>query len=190
MKIDALDRIDFAIKRAETYFEAAKREDGRGAHSSAVLGIESIAQPITDEVQGKEGGGEKKGREDQEPGRPFHIVASLRDEHAPAGHRLLHAQTEKGQEAFENDYLGYQQRHVDDDRTKEVWNDVAQEYAGTAYAQRLGGLHIFLAFDRQCLAAHDARHVEPQDGSHRQEHQHEIAPEKHDQHDDEKDERQ
>ena len=55
-------------------------------------------------------------------------------------------------------------------------------------AQRLGRLHIFLPPDRQRLAAHDARHVEPQHRADGQEHQHEVAPEEHHQHDDEEDE--
>jgi hypothetical protein len=57
-------------------------------------------------------------------------------------------------------------------------------------AERHGRLHIFLALDRQGLAADDARHVEPQDRADGDEHEHEIAAEEHDQHDHEEDERQ
>ncbi len=57
-----------------------------------------------------------------------------------------------------------------------------------ATPKRFGRLDIFLALDRQGLAAHDARHVEPQDRAHRQEHQHEIPAEENHQHDDEEDE--
>ena len=55
-------------------------------------------------------------------------------------------------------------------------------------AERLGRLHVFLALDRQRLAAHDARHVEPFDGADGDEHQDEVPAEEHDQHDDEEDE--
>ena len=47
---------------------------------------------------------------------------------------------------------------------------------------------ILLALQRERLAAHDARHVEPSDGADGQEDQDEVAPEEDDQHDHEEDE--
>ena len=116
------------------------------------------------------------------------VLRAGRDQHAPAGHRLLHAEPEEGQEALQDDHLRHQQRHVDDDGAEQVGDDVAKQDAALPDAQRLGRRDIFLPPDRQRLAAHDARHVEPQHRADRQEHQHEIAPEEHHQHDDEEDE--
>ena len=56
------------------------------------------------------------------------------------------------------------------------------------HTQRFGRLHVFLPLEGQRLAAHDPRHVEPEHGADGQEHQHEIPPEEHHQHDDEEDE--
>ena len=55
-------------------------------------------------------------------------------------------------------------------------------------AERLRRLHIFLPFDRERLAAHDARHVEPQHRADGDEHQDEVSPEEDDEQDDEEDE--
>ena len=98
-----------------------------------------------------------------------------RDQHAPARHRLLDAEPEKGEEALEDDHLRHQQGHVDDHRSEQIGNDVAPENAGLStpsasaactYSCRL----IDSVWPRtiRAMSSHST-------AADRQEHQHEIA---------------
>src|SRR3989337_4594714 len=76
---------------------------------SAVLRVKRVTQTIADEVQGEERGGKEDGRKDNQPVGRWHVLGPLRNHHAPAGHGLLNAKAQIGQEAFENDDVGHQQ---------------------------------------------------------------------------------
>ncbi len=82
--------------------------------------------------------------------------------------------------------MRHEQGHVDDHGAEQVGDDVAEEDAGGRDAERARRLDIFLALDGEGLAADDARHVEPEDRAHGEEHEHEVAAKEDDQHDDEK----
>ncbi len=62
-------------------------------------------------IQGNERDDEKQRRIEQQPDAASMELAPLGDQHAPAGQRFLNAQSEDGQEAFEEDDLRNEQRH-------------------------------------------------------------------------------
>src|SRR5687767_12731422 len=66
--------------------------------SSAVLGVESIAQPVADEIETEQGDRQHDGRPEQRPGRDLHHFRALAHQRTPAGGRLLHAHAEEADE--------------------------------------------------------------------------------------------
>src|SRR6202030_2144008 len=157
---------------------------------STVLGVEGVAQPVADEVEAEQGGGEENGGEHQHPGRGLHLGSPVGDEHAPARVGLLYAEAEEGQEALDQDDLRDGEGHIHDHRADAVGDDMAADDLCGGDAARNGRLDELAALDRQCLAAHDAGRGEPFDGSNRHEDQHDVAAKKHHQQDHEEQERQ
>src|SRR3712207_6109341 len=151
------------------------RTERTGSAILAVLRIEGVAQAVADEVETEQGRDQENGGEDQHPSGVLNALGTLRDEHAPAGIRFLDAEAEEREEALEQDHLRHEERHVDDHGAEGVRDDVPAQDAAGFDAQRLGGLHVFLSLDGQGLAADDAGHIEPLDGAHCDEHQHEVA---------------
>src|ERR1700674_4337568 len=156
--------------------------------TSTVLRVEGVAQPVADEVEAEQGGREEDGREDQHPRRGFHLRRPFADEHAPARIGLLHAKTEERQEALDQDHLRNGERDVNDHRADGIGDDVAADDLGARHAACKRRLDKLPAFERQRLAADDARHGEPLDRPDRDEDEHDVAAEKHHQQDDEEQE--
>ena len=120
----------------------------------------------------------------------FDVGGALADQHAPACHRLLNAQAQEAQEAFQQDHLRHGQRHVDHDRPQRIGDDVAPDDRGGTDPAGPRRLDELLPLDAQRLAPDDARHVQPFDRPDRDEDQDDVAAEEHHQQDHEEHERQ
>ena len=131
VEIDALDRVEHRRRRVrKRTLQVADREDGRSSAISAILRVEGVAQAVADEVQAEQGRDEEDRRDRSasrwRPGCSWRPRRSARPRLVM---RLLHAEAEEGEEAFEQDDLRHEQRHVDDDRAERVGDDVAADDA-------------------------------------------------------------
>src|SRR5882724_10548646 len=137
--------------------------------NSAFLHVEGIAQPVAENIQGKQQHGQKSAGHQQYPRRRFHFARAFGDQSPQARVRFLDAQSEKAQEALEHDDLRHRERGVDDDGSDDVGDHVFDDDARGARPRRDRGLDEFPPANAQGLTAHDARHGEPAHRSDRQE---------------------
>src|SRR5882757_3998040 len=158
--------------------------------NSALLHVESIAQSVAEDIQGKQQHRQKSAGHQQYPGRRFHFACALGDQSPQARVRFLDAQSEKAQEAFEHDDLRHGERGVDDDGSDDIGDHVPDDDAGGARPRRDRGLDEFSPPNAQSLTAHDARHGEPAHRADRQEQQRFAAAEDDGQEYDEENQRQ
>src|SRR5262245_7775899 len=156
--------------------------------TSVVPRVERVAQPVTEEIEGEQRRDKEDRREDEHPWRRLDRGGALRDKRAEAGQRLLHAQSEEGEEALEQDYARHQDRDEDHHRANRVGNNVPADDRPRVQAHRFRGEHELALLQGQRLAAHDARHVQPFDGADRDEDEDEVAAEEDDQQDHQEDE--
>src|ERR1700744_2916075 len=98
--------------------------------------IESVAHAFADDTQGEENRREQRRRKEQHAWRIFNIARAIGNERAEAGHRLLHAEAEKGKKALEQEDPGGDESQIGDDRTDKIGDDMAYEYAAGARAER------------------------------------------------------
>ena len=110
-------------------------------------------------------------------------AGTLRDQHAPARLRLLHAQAQERQEAFQQDHLRHQQRGRHRHRAERVGHDVPEDDAGRAEPEGAGRPDEVALAQRQGHGAHHAGHVEPFHGRDRHQHEQEARAEEHQQQD-------
>src|SRR5690606_13304614 len=72
---------------------------------SAILRVEGVAQAVAHEEEAEKGDDEEEQRKCQLPQRAvIHRAGAFRDQRAPRGQRLLHAETEETDEAFGQDH--------------------------------------------------------------------------------------
>ncbi len=91
----------------------------------------------------------------------LHVSGALGNQRAKGGHRRLHAQAEEAQERLEQDHRRDGQRRVDDHDADQVRYQVAQDHRTAADARDPRRLDELAVLQRERLAAHDARDVEP-----------------------------
>src|SRR5579859_6936185 len=157
---------------------------------SAVLRIESVAQPVGDEIEAEQGRGQEQAWDDQLPGRRVHRLGAAVDQRAPARLRLLDAEAEVGEEGFAEDHLRDEQAGIDDDRPDRVRDDVLPHDRERPHAAGARRLDEFLVLQAQGLAAHDHGDGQPQERADRDQNRFDAAAQHHGQHDDEEQERQ
>ena len=119
------------------------------------------------------------------PDGHFHRLGAFIQQGAPAGHGLLHAQTQEAQEGFEHDHPRHQQGGVDRHDPQHVGYDVTGDDLPLGDAADVGRLDELLALEAQGLAPHYPRHVEPAHRPDGDKDERQIAAKEGDQHDDE-----
>src|SRR3569832_626599 len=81
--------VKFALRTACTAPSGVEKRTSRlltskiGALISAIHRVEGVAQAIADKIEAEQGDRHEGGREDQHPGRGFHLVRAILDQHAP-----------------------------------------------------------------------------------------------------------
>src|ERR1700733_4307533 len=135
----------------------------RAGTTSAFLHVEGVAQAVAEEVERQQQQRQKSAGHQQYPRRRLHLARAFGNQRTEAGMRLLDAEPQKAQEAFEHNDLRHRQRGVDDHRSDDVGNHVSRDDARSARPRGDRRLDEFAMPDAQGLAAHDARHGQPAD---------------------------
>ncbi len=117
------------------------------------------------------------------PDGHFHRLGAFIQQGAPAGHGLLHAQTQEAQEGFEHDHPRHQQGGVNRHYAEHVGHDMTGDDLPLGDAADVGRLDELLALETQGLAAHNPRHVEPAHRPDGEENEGQVATEEGHQHD-------
>ncbi len=134
---DALHGLDDAIERIEADPEVFDRENGLLVlHLSGPWGpARRAARRRRSSAQ--RAWNEKDAGKQQHPVRSTDVLGARRNQHAPARHRLLHAEAEEGEKALEDDDLRQPAASCRSPRRRGVRHDVALEDAPARDAQRL-----------------------------------------------------
>src|SRR5690349_6575392 len=129
------------------------------ARSAPRLGVERLAQPVADEVEGEGDEDDDQAGEDGDVRRLAQHHPSVAHHDAPVGRRRLHPEAEEAQARADDDHQADQGGGVDQHRRDHVGEDVADDdrrLAGAAGARRFD---IGLLLDLQGRGAGDARDV-------------------------------
>src|ERR1700733_5457311 len=138
---------------------------------SGVLDVEGVAQAIAEDIQAKQQHGQKAAGNQQHPGSSFHFARTLGDQGTQARTGLLNSESEKTQEALEQDDLRHRERGVHDHRSDDIGNHVPQDDAACAGSRGDRRLDEFPLTNTQGLAANDAGHGQPAHGAYREKQQ-------------------
>src|SRR5580658_6334009 len=101
----------------------------RAGTTSAFLDVEGVPQAVAEEVERQQQQRQKSAGHQQYPRRRFHLARAFGNQRTEAGMRLLDAESQKAQEAFEHDDLRHRQRGVDDHRPDDVGNHMSRDDA-------------------------------------------------------------
>src|SRR5579875_2156684 len=131
--------------------------------ASAATGVESVAEPVAEEVEGHHG------YEDRQPGddhvhrvdRVEPLAHRGREHLPPARGWRDQADAQVVERGLEQDIRRDQQRGVDQDRADQVRQQLAEQDVGPARAEAAGGVDELALAQRQRLAPDDPAHVRP-----------------------------
>src|SRR6516165_8144183 len=104
--------------------------------SSSAAGIETVAQPIAEQVEAKDQQGDGNSRTQYEVRRALHVFAAGSQHGAPFGRGRLHAQSQETQGGGDQHGLPCRKARFDDDDGQRVWQDVTTHDAEVGRADR------------------------------------------------------
>src|SRR5438552_697278 len=144
--------------------------ESSGAMSEPEPGVEGVAQPVAEEIDGEDGQHDREPRKGREPPRRGDVVPSVGEHPAPGGRGRLDAQPQEGQRRLVDDHERQLERGHDDDRGEGVRQHVAEEQAHRPVAAGTGAADELPLPDRQHVGAHDAGELHPSRHGHHQDH--------------------
>ena len=123
--------------------------------------VEGILQAVAEQVEGEHGEQQRKPGEQHVPPRGVEDRSGVGEHLPPAGRGRAHADAEERERRLEQDVGRDQQAGVDDQRRREVGEDLAEDDARVGCPQRAGGVDELPLAQREHLAAHDPHDVGP-----------------------------
>ena len=134
------------------------------------LGIERVAQAVTQKVEGEAHHEDGRAGRRRDPPVIEHVEPSVGDHGAPFGHRRLRAEAQEAQARRGENDARHVQRDADDHRGHAQRHDVAQDDPPRRRADQLHGGDVVGAPNGERLGARDPRIRRPRrdrDGEHR-----------------------
>ena len=170
---DAVDGVHVAAARLEVRAEVVDFED---RHLRSALGarVERVAQAVGDEERAQDEPRDRDARDDDDVRvREVLGVAVLR-ERAPRRVRRVDAEAEEREERLAEHDAGQLEEDEDDHEAERVRQQMPEENAMPARADRARRAHVVVLLERDDLAAHDARRREPGRDGQRDDHRPEV----------------
>src|SRR6186713_2694627 len=122
---------------------ATERFSMRSSAASVIARLQRCTQSVAEQVESNQHCRQQRGGHEQHPCRRLHLLRAFVDEAAETGERLLHAEPEEAQKAFEQDQLRNGQRCVGNHRAGYIRHDVAPQDLRGLQATRNGGVDEF-----------------------------------------------
>src|SRR5690554_5529534 len=120
------------------------------------LRVERVAQPVADEVEAEDDGGDHGARDEHRAGHRGELTLVLGDQGAEGGLGRLDAEGEERQGALEDDGGTRDEGELDDDGPDRVREHVAEDDAVPPRACRTGGLDELLLTEGEELRPDDS----------------------------------
>src|SRR3974390_1994450 len=127
------------------------------ASTDARLGIEPIAQPITEDIDGEHQKKQTTARKRDDPPGALDVLSADADDRAPTRRRWLDAETKERKAGLEQDHQAEFRGGDDQQGPGDVRQYMAKQDARRARTGKLGCLDIGQGGDLQRLAERDAR---------------------------------
>ncbi len=151
MLMPSMTKTIWARRRMSRLSMAAEPELGPG--------IERIAHPVAQDVEGQHREHDGDARGDRHHRAGIDQILPVLDDGAPARVGRLHADGEEGQRRFRQHVDRHHQRHEDDQGRHHIGQDVAEQDAVGGHAEPDGREHELAFLQRQDLAADRPCHI-------------------------------
>src|SRR5438445_8811131 len=121
----------------------------RSRHASVMLGIEDVAQPVPEHVEGQDDREDRQPGVERHPGRLRQIALRGVEHAAPRWRRRLLAEPQERQAGLGDDRSGHREARLDQERRQQVGKKRPHTEAERRAAERARGLDVLLGLDRE-----------------------------------------